>query len=127
VIHEKPLHARRDTVWWEFWAGRLIGPYFFGNEAGNAVTVNGVPYRNMITEFLWPQFGRYGYGRRGSGRTAQPVTLRAKQLELLRENFPGRVISRNGDQNWPLRSCDLTPCDLFLSGFVKSRVYASKP
>jgi hypothetical protein len=47
--------------------------------------------------------------------------------ELLRENFPGRVISRNGDQNWPPRSCDLTTCDFFLWGFVKSRVYVNKP
>ena len=47
--------------------------------------------------------------------------------ELLREKFPGRVISRNGDQNWPPRSCYLTPCDFFLWGFVKSRVCANKP
>jgi hypothetical protein len=33
----------------------MIGPYFFENEAGNAVTVNGVIYGNMITEFLWPK------------------------------------------------------------------------
>ena len=46
--------------------------------------------------------------------------------ELLGEKFPGRVISRNGDQNWPQRSRDLTPCDFFLWGFVKSRVYAKK-
>jgi hypothetical protein len=26
-----------------------------------------------------------------------------------------------------LRSCDLTPCNFFLWGFVKSRVYAKKP
>jgi len=44
-----------------------------------------------------------------------------------REEFPGCVISRNGDQNWPPRSCDLTPCDFFLWGFVKYRVYANKP
>jgi hypothetical protein len=29
VIHEKPLHAQRATVWCEFWAGGVIGPYFF--------------------------------------------------------------------------------------------------
>jgi hypothetical protein len=40
---------------------------------------------------------------------------------------PARVISRNGAQNWPSRSCDLTPYDFFLWGFVKSRVYANKP
>ena len=33
----------------------MIGPYFFEDGAGNAVTVNGERYRNMITEFLWPQ------------------------------------------------------------------------
>jgi hypothetical protein len=56
VIHEKPLHAQRATVWCGFWAGGVIGPYFFeNNAAGNAVTVNEVRYRNMITEFLWPQ------------------------------------------------------------------------
>jgi hypothetical protein len=54
VIHEKPSHARA-IVWCGFWAGRVMGPYFFENEAGNAVTVNGVHYHNMITEFLWPQ------------------------------------------------------------------------
>jgi hypothetical protein len=50
-----------------------------------------------------------------------------KTTELLRENFRGRVISRDGDQNWPRRSCNLTACDFFLWGFVKSRVYANKP
>ena len=47
VIHEKPFHAQRATVWCGFWAGGVIGPYFFENDAGNAVTVNGVRYRNM--------------------------------------------------------------------------------
>jgi hypothetical protein len=55
LIHEKPLHAQRATDLCGFWAGGVIGPYFFKNEAGNAITVNGVRYRNMIMEFLWPQ------------------------------------------------------------------------
>ncbi|GFT18201.1 hypothetical protein TNCV_183561 [Trichonephila clavipes] len=29
--------------------------------------------------------------------------------------------------NWPPRSCDLTPLDYFLWGYVKSLVYADKP
>ena len=40
-------------------------------------------------------------------------------IGLLREKFPGRVISRNGDYNWPPRSCDLTPLDFFLCDYVK--------
>ncbi|KOC62693.1 hypothetical protein WH47_05252 [Habropoda laboriosa] len=41
--------------------------------------------------------------------------------------FNGRVISRGGDINWPPRSCDLTPLDFFLRGFLKSKVYANNP
>jgi hypothetical protein len=47
--------------------------------------------------------------------------------DLLREQFPARLISRNGDQNWPPRTCDLTTCDYFLWGLVKSHVYVNKP
>ena len=32
--------------------------------------------------------------------------------------------SRNGDYNWPLRSCDSTPLDFFLWGYVKDKIYA---
>jgi len=52
VIHEKPLHAQRSTVRCGFWAGGVTGLYLFRNEAGNAVTVNGVHYRKKIREFL---------------------------------------------------------------------------
>ena len=127
MIHEKPLHAQRATVWCGFWAGGVIGPYFFENDAGNAVTVNGVRYRNMITEFLWPQLD--GMDMEGMWFQQDGATCHTacETMELLREKFPGRVISRNGDRNWPPRSCDLSPCDFFLWGFVKSRVYANKP
>ena len=43
------------------------------------------------------------------------------------ETFPGRVLSRFGDQNWPPRSCDLTPLDFFLWGYLKSKVYVNNP
>ncbi|GFX41391.1 hypothetical protein TNCV_1654741 [Trichonephila clavipes] len=38
-----------------------------------------------------------------------------------------RLISRFGPVKWPPRSCDLTPLDYFLWGYVKSLVYADKP
>ncbi|CAI6366855.1 unnamed protein product [Macrosiphum euphorbiae] len=46
---------------------------------------------------------------------------------LLHTKFEGRLISRCGDQNWPPRSCDLTPMDFFLWGYVKAHVYENKP
>ncbi|GFW12343.1 transposable element Tc3 transposase [Trichonephila clavipes] len=41
--------------------------------------------------------------------------------------FGDRLISRFGPVNWPPRSCDLTPLDYFLWGYVKSLVYEDKP
>ena len=40
MIIEKPLYPQRVTVWCGFWAGGIIGPYFFENEVGAAVLVN---------------------------------------------------------------------------------------
>ncbi|GFX96623.1 hypothetical protein TNCV_244101 [Trichonephila clavipes] len=48
-------------------------------------------------------------------------------IDLLKDTFGDRLISRFGPVNWPPRSCDLTPLDYFLCGYVKSLVYADKP
>ena len=49
------------------------------------------------------------------------------KVNLLKEKFEGFIISRNGDINYPPRSCDLTPLGYFLWGYVMSVVYADKP
>ncbi|GFX44215.1 uncharacterized protein TNCV_4120111 [Trichonephila clavipes] len=48
-------------------------------------------------------------------------------IDLLKASFGDRLISRFGPVNWPPRSCNLTPLDYFLWGYVKSLVYADKP
>ncbi|GFV21739.1 hypothetical protein TNCV_3484361 [Trichonephila clavipes] len=48
-------------------------------------------------------------------------------IDLLKDTFGDRLISRFGPVNWPPRSCDLTPLDYFLWGYVKSLIYADKP
>jgi hypothetical protein len=81
----------------------------------------------MITEFLWPQLDGMDMEDmwfQQDGATCHPAH---ETTELLREKFPGCVISCDGNQNWPPRLCDLTPCNFFLWGFVKSHVYANKP
>ncbi|GFV07724.1 hypothetical protein TNCV_4942261 [Trichonephila clavipes] len=40
-------------------------------------------------------------------------------IDLLKDTFGDRLISRFGPVNWPPRSCDLTPLDYFLWGYVK--------
>ena len=40
VYIEKPTHSKRVTVWCGFGSRGIIGPIFFENEQGEAVTVN---------------------------------------------------------------------------------------
>ena len=48
-------------------------------------------------------------------------------MGILREMFPGHLISLCGDIGWPARSPDLNPCDFFLLGYLKSKVYSNCP
>ena len=45
----------------------------------------------------------------------------------LRELFGNRVIALHHAVEWPPRSPDLTPCDFFLWGYFKAKVYTGPP
>ena len=53
-------------------------------------------------------------------------TARATMTKL-RAAFGEQFNSRSGPVNWPPKSCDLTPLDFFLWGYVKAHVYMDKP
>ena len=48
-------------------------------------------------------------------------------MNMLGTVFPEHVVSQNGNVQWPARSPDLTACDYFLWGFLKSKVYVTMP
>src|SRR5215469_12205854 len=127
VIVEKPMHLQRVTVWCGLWAGGFIGPYFFQNDAGQAVTVNGVRYREMITNFLWPELEDMDVDDMWFQQDGDTCHTANETKALLRDKFNGLVISHGGDVNWPLRLCDLTPLNFFLWGYLKETVYVTKP
>ena len=127
VLHESSLHPEKITVWCGLWAGGVIGPYFFRDDQDRHVTVNGNRYRSMITEYFWPQLDDMDLEDmwfQQDGATSHTANV---TINLLETKFGERVISRNGPVGWPPRSCDLTPLDYFLWGYVKSMVYANKP
>ncbi|GFX27045.1 putative DD41D transposase [Trichonephila clavipes] len=127
VYVETPLHPEKLTVWCALWAGGITGPYFFKNDEGHNVTVNGDRYRTMITNFFIPELNNHDVQElwfQHDGATCH--TARAT-IDLLKDTFGDCLISRFGPVNWPPRSCDLTPLDYFLWGYVKSLVYADKP
>ncbi|GFU89171.1 hypothetical protein TNCV_2896191 [Trichonephila clavipes] len=59
VYVETPLHPEKLTVWCALWAGGIIGPYFFKNDEGHNVTVNGDRYRALITNFFIPELNNH--------------------------------------------------------------------
>ena len=126
-VQELPLHPEKTTVWCGLWAGGIIGPYFFKNDDGRNVTVNGARYRTMISDFLLPQIESndlYDIWFQQDGATCHTAR---ETMSLLRSHFGEQLISRLGPVSWPPRSCDITPLDFFLWGFLKSKVYADKP
>ncbi|GFU70849.1 uncharacterized protein TNCV_1005291 [Trichonephila clavipes] len=127
VYVETPLHPEKLTVWCALYAGGIIGPYFFKNDEGHNVPVNGDRYRAMITKFFIPKLNNHDVQELWFQQDGATCNTARATISLLKDTFGDRVISRFGPVNWPPRSCDLTPLDYFLWGYVKSLVYADKP
>ncbi|GFU41451.1 transposable element Tc3 transposase [Trichonephila clavipes] len=127
VYVETPLHPEKLTVWCALWAGGIIGPYFFKNDEGHNVTVNGDRYRAMITNFFIPELNNHDVQELWFQQDGATCDTARATIDLLKDTFGDRLISHFGPVNWPPRSCDLTPLDYFLWGYVKSLVYVDKP
>ncbi|GFW01464.1 DUF4817 domain-containing protein [Trichonephila clavipes] len=100
---------------------------FFKNDEGHNVTVNGDRYRAMITNFFIPELNNHDIQELWFQQDGAACHTARATIDLLKDTFGDRLISRFGPVNWPPRSCDLTPLDYFLWGYVKSLVYADKP
>ncbi|GFW78674.1 uncharacterized protein TNCV_4260971 [Trichonephila clavipes] len=116
----------RKTDWCALWAGGIIGPYF-KNDEGHNVTVNGDRYRAMITNFFIPELNNHDVQELWFQQDGATCHTARATVDLLKDTLGDCLISRFGPGNWPPRSCDLTPLDYFLWGYVKSLVYADKP
>ncbi|GFT08746.1 putative DD41D transposase [Trichonephila clavipes] len=114
VYVETPLHPEKLTVWCALGAGGIIGPYFFKNDEGHNVTVNGDRYRAMITNFFIPELNNHDVQQLWFQQDGAICHTARATIDLLKDTFGDRLISRFGPVNWPPRSCDLTPLDCFL-------------
>jgi len=121
-LHQCPTCDPKVTVW----SRGIIGPYFFEDEDGKAITVKSHLYTEIINEFLSPNLppnsGILWFQQ--DGATAHTAVI---SIAALRRLFPQRVISRFGDVPWPPRSPDLSTPDFFLWCYLKSKVYSNRP
>ncbi|GFY31418.1 transposable element Tcb2 transposase [Trichonephila clavipes] len=81
----------------------------------------------MITNFFIPELKNHDVQELWFQQDGATCYTARATIDLLKNTFGDRLISRFGPVNWPPRSCDLTPLDYFLLGYVKSLVYADKP
>ncbi|GFV24644.1 putative LOC100569746 [Trichonephila clavipes] len=81
----------------------------------------------MITNFFIPELNNHDVQELSFQQDGATCHTARATIDLLKDTFGDRLISRFGPVNGPPRSCDLTPLDYFLWGYVKSLVYADKP
>ena len=115
---EQPLYDQKVLVWCAMSSERIYGPHFFES------TVNQYNYLNMLKNFFWPKVVRedykiYYFQQDG----ASPHTCNRVQ-NYLKSKFQDRFMDKN---RWPPRSPDLNPCDFYLWGYLKARVYNPLP
>ncbi|GFW18700.1 DUF4817 domain-containing protein [Trichonephila clavipes] len=122
VYVETPLHPEKLTVWCALWAGGIL----LQKRQGHNVTVNGDRYRAMITNLFIPELNNHDVQKLWFQQYGATCHTARATIDLLKDTFGDRLISRFGPVNWPPRPCDLTPLDYFLWGYVKSLVYADK-
>lgn len=120
----KTQYPQKINVWAGILNNRLIGPFFI---EGN---LNAVKYENMLQNEILPaireiagdNFENIWFQQDGA---APHFGLNVR--EYLNTVFPNRWIGRRGPIEWPARSPDLTPLDFFLWGYLKDRVFKTKP
>ncbi|GFU86733.1 uncharacterized protein TNCV_4303831 [Trichonephila clavipes] len=93
VYVETPLHPEKLTVWCVLWAGGIIGPYFFKNDEGHNVTVNGDRYRAMITNFFIPEWNTHDVQELWFQQDGATCHTARATIDLLKDTFGDRLIS----------------------------------
>lgn len=122
-IKQESMHSPRTTVWAAISQSGIYGPFFFDT------SVNKDRYLKMLQEEFWPAVQS---DRRGRSiifmQDGAPPHWGLPVREWLNKKMPNRWMGRGSpNMPWPPRSPDLTPCDFFLWGFVKSKVYHTRP
>ena len=82
----------------------------------------------MLEEQFWPEVKRLGIKDKVIfiQNSAPPYWSRAVR-DWFDRKFPGWWIGRGESVRWQRRSPNLTPCDFFLVGFIKSKSYGTRP
>ena len=100
---------------------KIYGPYFFKGD-----TVKADEYFAMLRDWLLPQLENDVIFMQDGAPPHWALEVRALLNERLSKRWIGRATDMDDALvNWPPRSPDLTPCDFFLWGYIKGKVFYS--
>ena len=126
-IQERPLHSPYVTLRRAIPKFHIWGPCFFEDD-NITVTVTFEQYCVTLNTFLRAKLNELEYRNnvwfQQDGATSHTSKY---SIGILKEIFPNHLISLHDDIGWPARSPDLNPCDFFLWGYLKSRVFSYRP
>lgn len=124
IIETNNQYYFKVNVWCGIFNNRIIGPFFF-REALNAVR-----YLQFLQNEFFAVLENFTLEERLKMYFQQDGASIHSTLEVrnwLNTTFSGKWIGRFSEINWPPRSPDMTPCDFFLWGYLKNKVYAHRP
>lgn len=124
-MRERPTQNLWNVnAWGGIIRNRTVGPYFIEGR------LNGEGYLNILENNLPDMLDDLPLalipGMVFMQDGAPPHWARGVR-DFLDRSFPNSWIGRGGPIPWPPRSPDLTPCDFFLWGVVKDKVFATQP
>jgi len=128
IFQTSTTKPQRVTVWCAISEAGIIGPVFLTQN------VNGERYKRMLLkEFIPIAHGLNAIRQYWFMQDGALPNRTNEVFEVLDEHFSGRVIGLgypskfDGGMDWPPYSPDLNPCDFFLWGFLKDKIYRDNP
>ena len=127
VVKNILLHTSKVIVWYGFTAEIVIGQFFYENFTPDKLitcSLTGEKYRDMLRIFTFPAFQHRNCFKKLFSCKMEPLTYCCTSTAAAIQTFTTEsVISRYFPTEWPSWSPDLSPCDFWLQGNLKSKVY----
>lgn len=120
----KSQYPQKINVWAGILYDQIIGPFFF--EGNLTAPMYEEMLRNQIVPRIIELTGQ-NFEHTIFQQDGAPAHYGRDVRRYLNNVFADRWIGRRGYIEWPARSPDLTPMDFFLWGYLKDRVFKTKP
>lgn len=115
-------YPQKINIWAGIFNNHIIGPFeIIGN-------LNSENYLELLVNEIGPALGEVANENREVWfqQDGCPAHFGVDVRTCLDQFFPNHWMGRGGTINWPARSPDLTPCDFFLWGHLKTKIYKNR-